>query len=370
MESSGKNYTILGLMSGTSMDGLDCGLFSMSLNNQYEFNWHLIDFKTFPYSNHLREEIRTSLLGDEKQIQKTHSLLGKEFAAITTNFLQCRPVDIIASHGQTVAHIDRKSSLQIGDAKFLREAHNCPVVYNFRQADIDAGGNGAPLTPFLDYLVFKNTNRATITLNLGGIANISYIPENGKIHEVMGFDTGPAMSLIDELCQMVWGEKLDYNGNHSLQGEENAEILSHLMQHPYLAKSPPKSTGRHSFGKNLVKQLFQKYPQVKPEDFAASFCVFTAKSIAENLEKHLNFTPSRTDLIVSGGGVHHPVIMQTIEKYISARQILTSEKVGINPDLKESLLMAVLGLCKVLDIPSNIKSVTGAKQSIVLGHFV
>lgn len=370
MSNSGKSFTVLGLMSGTSMDGLDCGLFSISINSLYEFKWRCIDFHTFPYSFSLREAIRKCLSGGEKQSVQTHKRLGREFAAITSKFLKGRPVDIIASHGQTVAHNHGKSSLQIGDAAYLSTENNCPVVYDFRQADIDAGGSGAPLTPFLDYLIFKKYSHPIITVNLGGIANISYIPENGNREEVLGFDTGPAMALLDELSQIIWGEPMDKDGLHAQKGRIQETILNQLMQHPFISKAPPKSTGRDMFGHEMVRKILQDYPMERPEDIAATFCAFTAKSIAENLKKHLNFTPSRTDLIISGGGVHHPVIMQALEKYISVRQILTSEKVGINPDLKESLLMAVLGLCKVLDIPSNIKSVTGAKQSIVLGHFV
>ena len=349
------------------MDGLDCGLFTLHLTEEYHLIWELLDFKTYPYSLKIKKEIYKCFKGNAQQIQSTHILLGKEFSNLAHRFLCGRKVDIIASHGQTVAHIDGKSTLQIGDVTLLKDLGECPVIYDFRQKDIDAGGNGAPLTPFLDYLLFRNSNQSIITLNLGGIANISFIPEKGTLEEVVGFDTGPGMALIDELCISTWNTPIDKNGIHAKKGKVDKELLHFLMKHPFINRKPPKSTGRDVFGSEFVAGILNKFQNLSPEDILRTFCLFTAKSIAENLDNHLNFSSSKTTLYMSGGGVHHPILIDELRKNIPVKEILLSESAGISPDVKESLLMAVLGLCKVLGIPSNIKSVTGAKKSVVLG---
>ena len=176
-------------MSGTSMDGLDCGLFDISLNSDYELDCSCREFMIFPYSENIRESIQNSLQGDKVVIKDAGKILGEEFTAISEEFIKGRQIGLIASHGQTVAHNDGVSSLQIGDPQSLYEKFQVPVVYDFRQADIDAGGNGAPLMPFLDWVLIKNTGKDTITLKLGGVANLSLIPKSGKRNEVIGFDT-------------------------------------------------------------------------------------------------------------------------------------------------------------------------------------
>ena len=166
------------------MDGLDCGLFDISLNSDYELDFSCREFMIFPYSEYIRKSIQNSLQGDEVVIKDAGKILGEEFTAISEEFIKGRRIGLIATHGQTVAHNDGVSSLQIGDPQSLHEKFQVPVVYDFRQADIDAGGNGAPLMPFLDWLLFKKSCKDTITLNLGGVANLSFVPKSGKRNEV------------------------------------------------------------------------------------------------------------------------------------------------------------------------------------------
>ncbi|SVE57336.1 uncharacterized protein METZ01_LOCUS510190, partial [marine metagenome] len=230
-----------------------------------------------------------------------------EFARISKQFLKGRHFDLISSHGQTIAHSDGKSTLQIGNPEKLNMIFKVPVIYNFRQADIKAGGNGAPIVPFLDWLLFKDQRRETITLNLGGMANVSFIPESGKRDEVIGFDTGPGMSLIDECCNKYYGKTYDDNGMHAIEGSVNKAVLDDLMNFEFVRKTPPKSTGKHEFGPKLLLKLHHKYPEISPNDLMRTFCIFTAKSIADNLDKFLNFISSNKRLIISGGGVNHPV---------------------------------------------------------------
>ena len=357
-------------MSGTSMDGLDCGLFNISLTSGYELDWSCIEFMTYPYSGDIRQSISNALKGDELAIKDADRILGKEFSAISKKFINERPIDLISTHGQTVDHNNGVSTLQIGAPKFLTETFQVPVVYNVRQADIDVGGNGAPLMPFLDWLLFNNGDSTTITLNLGGVANISFIPKSGKRNEVIGFDTGPGMALIDECCKMYYGDSLDRNGSHAKEGIVHETILSELMNHEFIHKSPPKSTGRHDFGVELVNNIIQRYSNISPENLIRTFCAFTGKSIAANLDKYLNFNIYDVRLIISGGGVHHPILMQDISKYTRITNIKTSDELGIKSDMKEALLMAVLGVARKKEMTANMPGVTGAEKLMVLGNII
>ena len=360
-------FRTLGLMSGTSMDGLDAGLFDINLSNEYELDWNCLDFQVFPYSIGTRSIIEEALKGNREKIREADGVLGNVFSSYCEQFLQGRKVDIIASHGQTVAHQDGISTTQIGIPIYLPEKLIPTIVYNFRQADIDSGGNGAPLMPFLDWLLFKNNYKDTITINLGGVANISFIEKMGNRDMVIGFDTGPGMALIDETCKLAWNIEMDHNGLKAAMGKTNTDLLNKLMEHEYFLASPPKSTGRDQFGSNMVKDVMNNYLNIKPEDLIRTFCSFTAKSILVSLKTELNFNQINPRVIISGGGTHHPVLMGEIKKYLQISEISTSDKYGIKSKMKESLLMAVLAVAKIKNIPSNMPSVSNATEEVVLG---
>ena len=188
---------VLGLMSGTSMDGLDCCLAEILLSTELNFN--ILDFKTYSYDYKTIEKISNNI--GTNNIEKVKSLdeyLGKIFSDISYKFLGNRKIDLIASHGQTIIHQNAEKSIQVGDPKYLHDRFKVPVVFNFRGKDILLGGTGAPLIPYLDWLLFKLNQKNTITLNIGGISNITFIPSSGSRSDVLGFDVGPGMSLIDE----------------------------------------------------------------------------------------------------------------------------------------------------------------------------
>jgi anhydro-N-acetylmuramic acid kinase len=362
-----RKIKVLGLMSGTSMDGLDCGLFEIYLDQKYLLEWHCLDFKTFKYSNKIRENISSALDGDINTINRLDKFLGIEIAKLSKKFIKKRHVDYIASHGQTLLHVDGVSSLQISDPKYLYQTFNVPVVYDFRQLDINLGGNGAPLMPFLDWLLFKNSSNDIITLNIGGISNISFIPASNQRNDVIGFDTGPGMSLMDECSRYFYNQLYDLDGRHSEKGVVDIRILEELMLDNFINKKPPKSTGRHEFGLKTIYYFKRKYSDISPNDLLRTFCAFTAKSIALNLTKFLNINISTIELIVSGGGVHHPILMEYLKEFTSIDHIKLIDTYGIDSDMKESLLMAVLGVAYINNIPSNMPSVTGAKKLAVLG---
>ena len=349
------------------MDGLDCGLFDIVLSHNYQLEWKCHDFKTFAYPEEIRNMIIKSIAGETEAIQDINEQLGQVFVSFIKQFLKNRKIDMIGSHGQTVAHDDGISTTQIGDPSYMFKEFCVPVVYDFRQADIDAGGNGAPLMPFLDWLLFKESRENTITLNLGGVANISYIPVSGNREEVMGFDTGPGMALLDETCRAVWGVDMDQDGLRTARGNINTELLNELMKCEYITKKPPKSTGRDEFGSDMVKQIIHGNSYIMAEDLLRTFCAFTAKSIAVNLKSILNFNKLHLRLIISGGGVYNPVLMEDIRGYVQIANIKTIDDYGIEPKMKESLLMAVLAVARMQNLPSNMPVVSGADRQTVLG---
>ena len=364
-----KTYKILGLMSGTSMDGLDCCLCDIKINKEYDFSYKIIDWNTFPYSIRIKDLINDAMKYPIKSDYYSE-ILGREFAKISDYFLDGRTIDLIGSHGQTIQHIDKEYTKQIGSTKFLLNKFNVPVVSNFRENDILAGGNGAPLIPFLDWLLFKNNLNDTFNLNIGGISNLSKVSNKISRKEVLGFDTGPGMSLIDEYVNLTWNETMDLDGKFSKKGKIISQLEDDLLSHPYILKHPPKSTGRHEFGLDLINKIIIKYNKSSKNDIIRTLVSFTAKSICINLKKYLKFNTRNSDFYINGGGSHHPLLLKDLKKHSQIKHFLDLNKIGIHQDNKESFLIAVLSLCRFLEIPSNMSSVTGSKGNVILGDIL
>lgn len=348
------------------MDGVDACLANISLSDgQIKFQIH--DFVTVPFTEEEKEAITRALTATADEIGDLHFRLGKVYARVARDFLNCRPIDLAGCHGQTVAHRDGYYTLQIGTPVYLSRTLKTPVVSSFRDSDIAAGGNGAPLMPFLDWLICRSRPAPTIILNLGGVANISAVAPGMNQTEVVGFDTGPGMGLIDEAARLLFESPSDLDGRYSAGGEISDEILSELMAHPYVRSRPPKSTGRDEFGGELVRKLVEKYI-IPPTDLLRSLVRFTAMSVADSIRRFVNFHDKIEILIASGGGVHHPLLMADLEAELPGWEVTTSQAQGIDPDTKEALLVAVLAAAHVQGIPSNMPGVTGARELVVLGQ--
>lgn len=359
-----RKLKILGLMSGTSMDGLDLCLAEIDITENYLFNYNILKSISESFNPSTKSIINSAVNG--KNIHLAHTQLGKLFSELCIKHFSSENIDAIAMHGQTIAHLDGEMTQQIGDPQYLAATFQIPVIYNFRQADIDAGGNGAPLMPFLDWLLFKNSKVDKIVLNIGGIANFTHIAPQIKKEDVIGFDTGPGMALIDEFCIYKWNESCDLNGKFSSDSVIIEPLLDELMLHPFLKKEYPKSTGRHEFGREYVEKISKEWDNYPPENILRTFVSFTVKSIWENILKLRNFTVDNSILIVSGGGVHHPIIMEDLKKYTKLA-VIDSSEIAIDPDTKEALLMTVLGACRLKNITANMQSVTGANSNVILG---
>jgi len=359
-------WVTLGLMSGTSMDGIDACLARIRLT-ETSFEFDIIDTAAIPFENDLRQAIGRCMAGTVEEVARLHFQLGAAYADAARSFLEGRQVDLVGCHGQTVAHRDGRFTLQVGTPAYLAIRLQAPVVANFREADIAAGGNGAPLMPFLDWLLCRSQNKPAATLNLGGVANITAIPPGGARDDAAGFDTGPGMGLIDEAAQLLFDQPYDQDGRFSRAGVVDERVLEELMAHPFVHRRPPKSTGRDEFGRELVADLTEKFT-ISPEDLLRTLVRYTATSIAFNLREFVKFYTSLDTLVASGGGVCHPLLMSDLETVLPGWKVLTSETLGIHPDFKEALLMAVLAVAHVHKIPGNMPGVTGAGKAVVLGQ--
>ncbi|HIF28488.1 MAG TPA: hypothetical protein EYQ40_08175, partial [Candidatus Marinimicrobia bacterium] len=242
-----------GLMTGTSMDGLDISIADIGLsNNTADFN--VIGTTSISYPSDLQFQIRQAVYGTRKNSSVLDRDLGIWYAEKLFEYLRSESIDnieLIGSHGQTIHHVSGQSTLQIGDPSFLAEKFNIPVISDFRTADIYAGGTGAPLMPKVDEWLFRNTDTAIITLNLGGVANVTFLPciNNG---DVIGFDTGPGMALLDETFLVESKEGIDVGGEFALEGNADKRLVNNWLKAPYFLQLPPKSTGRDQFGINWL----------------------------------------------------------------------------------------------------------------------
>ncbi len=342
------------------MDGLDCCYVDINIiNNVMKYN--IIKYNTIPFSEKIKKSI-SSIIGsdNEMKILDVNKELGVEFLNIVKDFINEEHVELICMHGQTITHIDKIKTRQIGDPKYLFDHYNIPVIYDFRTEDIFLGGNGAPLVPYLDWLLSQKNKESIFTINLGGIANITYIDKLSSRDKVIGFDTGPGMCLIDQYVQKHWGLDYDLNGEIAKNGKINNDLLNELLRHPFLQKKFPKSTSREEFDLNYIENIENKHIKINNLDFLRTLVNFTACSIYFN-SKLLQYNNEKIMIIISGGGAKNPLLVNDIKKIFSVNQIFTSEYYGINIDIKEAFLMAVMGYSRYNNIDNNMPSVTGAR---------
>jgi len=349
---------VAGVMSGTSLDGIDVAI--VEIRGQ---QIQTIGFQSTPYP----EAIRTALLGtlDAERISRLNFELAELYAkAVSRAVRRYGPVKLIGCHGQTIYHEGGAHTLQIGEAAVLAERTGAAVVSNFRARDIAAGGQGAPLVPFVDYLLFRDRKRTRIALNIGGIANITRIPANGKPNEVIAFDTGPGNMVIDALTREYTRGKQNYDrgGTIAAAGRVNRGLLDELLADPYYQRRAPKSAGREQYGAEFVARL--KKTKLPAPDWIATATVLTAATIAKGI-RQVSKPPA--DVIVSGGGVHNPQILAHLTGFLPGYDAFTSADFGIDPDAKEAVAFAVLAYQTWRGRPGNLPSATGARHTTTLG---
>ena len=374
---------VIGLMSGTSVDGIDAALVRIRGSGEHT-EFALQKFLNVPYPPSLRRMIIANSDAAGARIDAVTTLdflLGELFADAAIRVARqagvpTTSVRLIGSHGQTIHHLPGRralfgkrirSTLQIGNISIIAARTGVPTVGNFRAADIAAGGTGAPLVPYFDYIALRSPAVSRAALNIGGIANITVVPKNCSLSRVSAFDTGPGNMIIDALMQRWYGRDCDDGGDIASQGKIVPQLLRWLLGHPFLKQRPPKSTGRETFGEQFVRQLLGQSQRFRRKDVITTVTEFTALSVYDQYARYVRPGCRIDELVVSGGGTHNMYLMDALTRYFAEADVLTSSSFGIDPDAKEAICFALLANETVSGNPSNVPRATGARRPAILG---
>jgi anhydro-N-acetylmuramic acid kinase len=384
---SQKPMLVLGMMSGTSADGIDVALARIS-GAPPNLNAKLLGHSSEKFPEALRKGILraaeqyTISAGELSQLNfRLGELFGGAALDACRKFhVSSKRISLIGSHGQTIFHQGRPvpffgsptaSTLQIGEPSVIAARTGITTVGDFRPADIVLGGQGAPLVPYADYLLYRHAKLGRVSLNLGGIANITVLPHAAKPQQVFAFDTGPANMLIDALVSHFTHGRLRFDKNAELaaQGRSNPALLNELLRDPYLKVTPPKSTGREYYGHAYVKKILAlgRRHRAKPNDLIRAATVFAALSVVDALNRFVLRKTKIDQLIVSGGGARNPVIFAQLAAALPGIEVLPSARLGIPEDAKEAFAFALLAYETFHQRSSNLPSATGARGPAILG---
>jgi anhydro-N-acetylmuramic acid kinase len=370
-------------MSGTSIDGIDAVLARIDGDSSTTLSWSLLAFSTTAYDEDRRKTILEALEeGTPDTLCRLHVSLGEWFASAVHDVceaagVESRELAAIGSHGQTVWHIPPSdvlggATLQLGDAATLAERTGAPVISDFRSRDVAAGGHGAPLVPWLDQLLFSAVDRRRAIQNLGGMANVTWLPPTGSSEPVIAFDTGPGVVLIDGAVRRASDGALlyDRDGVMALRGQVDESLLTELLDDAYFRAPPPKSTGREHFGRVLLDRVAEGLnPGADEEawcDLVATLTAFTARSIAEAYRSWV-LPRGLDEIFLVGGGTNNPALVQAITRELAPVPVRDGGDLGVDPDAREALAFAFLAWAHLHQITGNIPSVTGAEAPRVLG---
>ena len=357
---------VLGLMSGTSADGIDgalCEINGSGADAQIE----LLAFECAPYAPDLRERVLRACAGeaDVAEVARLNVAIGEAFSAhASALFERHGRAELIGSHGQTVCHLPAEGvTLQIGEGCLIAERTGVPTVSDFRPRDMAAGGGGAPLVPYADWVTLRHPNRDRVILNIGGIANVTVLPAGCALEEVRAWDTGPGNMVIDFYAQKMADVPFDRDGELARRGVNMwGEELDWL--HPYFARVPPKSCGREEFGKGFAALRASWIGDAS--DNIRSATELTARSIADSLRRFGNLSGAY-ELIVSGGGARNATLMAMLREQLPEALVLTSREIGIDGDAREAMAFALLAAETVNQVPTSVPGATGARAARVLG---
>ncbi len=381
---------VIGLMSGTSADGIDAALTEIK-GRGGETKIKLVAFETYPFPRKVRKMILDASEPRTARVDRICQLnfyLGELFADAALRIaeksgLGIRKVDLIGSHGQTVHHLPQekkegrykiRSSLQVGEPSIIAERTGITTVADFRPRDIAAGGEGAPLSPYLHYHLFQNNKRGLAVQNLGGISNVTVIPARATINEILAFDNGPGNMLIDGVVERLTQGRVRYDkhGRRAAKGEVDRGLLKQLLKHPFIYQAPPKSTGREEFGSKLIDDIIRRAGRKKmpTTDLLATLTAFTAHCIGISFEKFILPRYQLAEVVIGGGGVRNPVLMSMLKKRLKPIRILTFEDYNLSSDSIEAMAFALLAYETIQGRPGNIPAATGAARPVVLGKIV
>jgi anhydro-N-acetylmuramic acid kinase len=381
----GKNkMRVAGLMSGTSADGVDVVIIDIEKNSV-----SILAFDTFSYPHALRDSI-LKLCGSKScrvaDICHLNFAIGEVFAEsiiklCRKNKLDLSSVDLIGSHGQTIYHNPKglrfgrrlvRSTLQIGEPSVIAQRTGITTVADFRPRDMAANGQGAPLVPFADYVLFRHKRLNRVIQNIGGIANLTYLPANGRLRDIVAFDTGPGNMIIDRLASIIsrGRQNFDRNGKMAAKGKINQKLLDDMLQHRFYNCRPPKSTGREEFGHQYGDTFYSKAIKkaIPAEDIIATATALTAVSISQAYRRFLPQMPD--EVILCGGGAHNDTLVRMLRQELGRIKIMLSNEFGISCDAKEAVSFAILAHATIKGLTNNVPSATGADQPLILGKII
>ena len=356
----------IGLMSGTSMDGIDAALVRIG-----DAAIEILHCNAYPYPDALREELLAAItvpLHEElPNLAALHRRTGECFRDAAISLLQAAGVNAaavaaIGSHGQTLRHQPNATqpfTLQIGDPGIIAAGSGITTVADFRSADIAAGGQGAPLAPGFHEWLFRTGKAHRAVLNIGGIANLTLLSAD---QPTIGFDTGPGNTLLDAWIREQRSAPFDKDGAWAKSGKLNTALLQRFLTDPYFAAAPPKSTGFEHF--NLPWIVAADIAGIEPADVQATLCALSAQTISDALHR---FAPGTTEVLVCGGGIHNPVLMAEIGARLPGIDVVSTATAGLHPDWVEAAAFAWLAMRRLHELPGNLPSVTGARAAVRLG---
>ncbi|MBV9081114.1 MAG: anhydro-N-acetylmuramic acid kinase [Acidobacteriaceae bacterium] len=373
---------IAGIMSGTSLDGIDVAIVDIT-GAGFRAKINVLTSHSVPYPKKVREALlavsnTSAFTGD---ISRLNFVLGELYAEALEETAERAdiPLDsikLIGCHGQTIFHegqgapyLGKKvaSTLQIGESSVISERTGIDVISNFRERDMAVGGCGAPLVPYLDYMLMRHRGRGRAAVNIGGIANLTAIPANTNSERVIAFDTGPGNMVIDQLMTRITSGAMNYDrdGVMAAAGEVDAKLLAKLLRDKYFRAKPPKTAGREQYGNEFVSKLLDT--ELSSEDLVATATALTAESIAAALRNFVLPEMRVDEVFVSGGGTHNPTLMRMLRKALDTIPVKESTEVGLDVDAKEAIAFAVMAYETAHLRPANVPMATGARKAVVLG---
>ena len=374
---------VIGLMSGTSADAIDAALVEWP-DDAAARPFALLAFRETPHAPGLRDRIHALAAGRVPAGEALHELarldveLGEAFAAAALAVAAdagVEHVDAVASHGQTVGHFPTdRATLQIGDPSVIAERTGQTVVADFRPRDVAAGGEGAPLAPFFHHAVLGDPAESRVVLNLGGIANVTWLPEGGDPDAVVAFDTGPANSLVDGVLTLASGgaERFDRDGQRARAGRVDAALLDRLLDDDYLRRPPPKSTGRERYGMAEAEALWRESRERDRslDDLVATLVAFTAESVARATRDLLPGGEAVARALVGGGGAENPAMLDALRERLPGAIVEPTDGVGAPRAAIEAMAFSLMGRNALLGLPNHLPRTTGASHATVLGEIV
>ncbi|KAJ49303.1 anhydro-N-acetylmuramic acid kinase [Clostridium tetanomorphum] len=371
---------VVGVMSGTSLDGIDVALVKIDGYGQNS-KVRLIKYIKEDMPKDVKKEIMNCCDINKSNVRDICSLnfkLGYIFADAIKKLCKeidfpIEKVDLIGCHGQTIYHLANdnekyiRSTLQIGEPAVIAYQTKTKVVSNFRTMDMAAGGQGAPLVPYTEYLIYRNS-KSRLLQNIGGIGNVTVIPGNCTIEDVYAFDTGPGTMIIDEAVKQLKGMPYDRNGDIAFKGKINVDLLKELMNMDYVKKLPPKTTGREMFGEEFTYNLIKKWSHISDENFICTITAFTANSISEGYKKFIFPNVKIEEIIIGGGGSYNNTLVGMLKRLLPDYKIMIQEDLGYSSDAKEAIAFAILANETINNNYGNITKATGAKERVILGN--